>query len=86
MPAQEVSDFKIKFQKFMKWLPYMTKKRLAIEDPDSKSWLSIVKDFNTKIADPFDAAWALLSNSERKIFEIIDTKGHKHTIFEKAPF
>ena len=65
----------------------MTKKRLTIEAPKTnESWLSIVKDFDTKVKEPFDAAWALLSKDEKKIFATINTDEHEKTIFENAPF
>lgn len=85
MPINEINDFRVKQKKFLKWLPYMTKKRTEIVDIKSPEWIDIVKKFIEKVEAPMDAAWDLLSNSEKNIF-LPKNKESKQTVFENCPF
>lgn len=84
MPIDEVTDFRKTYSKFLKWLPYMAKKRLKMNG-SSPEWKSLLKKFNAQVTDPMDKAWSKLNNDEKRLFQRDDNK-RKKKVLENVPF
>lgn len=85
MPVNEVLEFREKQKKFLKWLPYMTKKRNETTDLAGAVWQDIVKRFTEKVEEPMDTAWNILTDDEKRIF-MPRSKNDKQIVFENCPF
>jgi|GEM_PF-5758273 len=71
MPIAETTDFRKKYQSFLKWKKYMSEKMLKVDiEKFRDKW---VPKFIKDVCEPLDKAWQTLTNDEREAFSPEDT-------------
>ena len=79
MPIDEVTEFRKYYSRFLKWLPYMAKKRLKMNG-SSPEWKNILAKFNTQVTDPMDKAWSKLIDDKKRLFQRDDNTRKKKVL------
>jgi hypothetical protein len=67
MSIETLNDFREKYNRFLKWLPYMREKRMKMENKMDK-FANIMNDFIEKVQNPMDEAWSKLTDYEKEMF------------------
>jgi len=71
MSINETTDFRKKYQSFLKWKKYMSEKMLKVDiEKFRDKW---VPKFIKDVCEPLDNAWQTLTNAEREAFSPEDT-------------
>ena len=71
MPIDETTDFRTKYQSFLKWTKYMRESMKKVDAKKFKDkWLpKFIKD----VCEPLDNAWQKLTDAEQNTFAPEDT-------------